>query len=87
MNFRDVLVSKKITNKNETVTVSSNITEAKKEDPGKLLRKAGLKIKLTAGTAFGTQYTMAKKYDEDEIKDVLKGFNIKIKGNDIFVVE
>ena len=55
--------------------------------PEEILRKEGYKIKLITGTAFGTQISLSKKYDQDKIKEILKNFTIKFKGNELFIVE
>jgi hypothetical protein len=59
----------------------------KTETPEELLRKADIKIKLVTPTAFGTQFDLAKKYDEEEIKEILKDFDIKIKNKSVFIIE
>lgn len=60
-----------------------NISESYK--PEDLLRNNNIKIKLITVTSFGIQIDLAKKYSEDLIKETLKNFKIKIKGNSIFV--
>lgn len=67
--------------------VSQETIQESDENPEKMLRKAGYKIKLVTKTAFGVQLDLAKKYEEEEIKKVLKNFNIKIKDNSVFVVD
>ena len=61
--------------------------KAKSELPDDILRSAGFKIKLITPTAFGTQIDLAKRYKEEDIKTALKGFNIKIKNQSIFIVD
>lgn len=79
------------TSKNEELVettekvVSKLIIEA--SNPVDILRKGGFKIRLVTPTSFGTQIDFAKKYDESELKDVLKGFNIKIKEKSLFVID
>lgn len=63
------------------------LDEAIAQSPEDLLRTAGFKIKLVTATSFGTQIDLAKHYDPVEITDVLSEFNIKIKGQSIFIVE
>jgi hypothetical protein len=87
MKFTEMLIPKEIT---KTIVESQNsvdtvvIVEAEKAE--EVLRKAGYKIKLITGTSFGTQIDLFKQPDEDDIKDVLKDFNIKIKNKQLFVV-
>ena len=76
---------------NETIIESSKelpkrvqLKEAEKAD--EILRRNNFKIKSTFSTKFGTEYLMAKKYDEEDIKKVLKDFNIKFDDKSIFVV-
>lgn len=87
MKFKDVLLKDKKPSE-EVVEISgiTDVFEGKKDNPAKLLRDAGMKIKLTTGIDFGTQYTMAKKYDKKDIEKVLKDFDLKIKGQNIFVM-
>jgi hypothetical protein len=88
MNFKDVL-------KNETdISSDSTILEAKvekkkdqKEKPEEILRSANVKIKMVTGTAFGTQIDLFKKYPEEEIKEILKDYTIKIKDKSVFIVD
>jgi hypothetical protein len=90
MKFTDMLIHKEITekivesqNSVDAVDTVAIIEAAKAED---ILRKAGYKIKLITGTSFGTQIDLFKQPDEDDIKDVLKDFNIKIKNKQLFIV-
>jgi hypothetical protein len=90
MNFTELLKNennKTIEAKFESAIVESEnkIDEAKK--PEEVLRGAGYKIKLVTPTSFGTQIDFAKKYNEDEIKDLLKDFTIKIKNKSVFIVD
>ena len=61
------------------------IAENKKAE--EIIRAEGYKIKLVTKTAFGTQIDLAKKYDEEDIRKVLKDFNIKFKNNSLFIVD
>ena len=54
-------------------------------DVEQLLRSKNIKIKDINFTNFGTEYILAKKYDVDDLEDILKDFKIKIKGNSVFV--
>lgn len=63
----------------------NEINEAK-ESPEDLLRKNKIKIKLIQDTAFGKQIDLFKMPDEKEIKEILKDFQIKLKGKSIFIV-
>ena len=91
MKFVDLLKPVKNHDKCLDETSSSHVSQEtmqeSDESPEKLLRKAGYKIKLVTKTAFGVQLDLAKKYEENEIKKVLKNFNIKIKDNSVFVVD
>lgn len=88
MSFLEILKDEKVTGKSETIMAESKtsaIQEAKK--PEEILRGAGFKIKLVTPTSFGTQIDFAKKYDAEEIKDLLKDFTIKIKNKSVFIVD
>lgn len=91
MKFTDILKESKNESISETPReiIRENtiikIEEEKKAD--QILRGNDIKIKMITPTAFGTQIDLAKLYDEDEIKELLKDFNIKIKGKSIFVVD
>jgi hypothetical protein len=63
------------------------IHEAQGKKPEELLRTKGFKIKLVTPTSFGTQIELSKQYEDDEIKELLKDFTIKIKGKSVFIVE
>lgn len=54
--------------------------------PEELLRSSGYKIKLITPTSFGVQIDFAKKYEEKDIKNILKEYNIKIKDKSVFIV-
>jgi len=73
----------------DTMSKPSNelIQEKKEEKPEDLLRRAGIKIGLVTKTSFGTQIDLAKKYNHDDIMNILVNYNIKIKGQSIFVVD
>jgi hypothetical protein len=97
MSFIDVLKSKpdgregkhaitKTEGENKTPSVKVlQINEEKK--PEEILRGANKKIRLVTPTAFGTQIDFAKKYDDNEIKEILKDFTIKIKQKSVFIVD
>jgi len=68
----------------ETVTSSDIATVDSK--PDEILRSNKFKIKNIYGTKFGTEYVMAKKYDEEEIKSALKDYKLKFDGKSIFVI-
>lgn len=78
-------------NKNDIEEIdqlNEHIIELKeKQDPSEILRSNGFKIKLVTRTSFGTQVDLAKKYNPDDVSKALEGFNIKIKGQSIFIVE
>jgi hypothetical protein len=90
MKFTDLFITKEtetIVEKVDAIEVPifgmSLSEEVKAED---ILRKAGYKIKLVTGTAFGVQIDLFKEPDADDIKKVLKNFNIKIKKKQLFIV-
>ena len=92
MKFSDLLKNDKqdsdIPKKNSQILVEStknDLNEAK--EPSEILRGAGKKIKLITPTSFGTQIDFAKKYEDEEIKDLLKDFTIKIKNKSVFIVD
>jgi len=91
MKFTDMLKSteNEVPKKNDVITekvIQDEIVEKEKE-PEEILRGNGFKIKLVTGTAFGKQIDFAKKYDEDEIKEVLKDYTVKFKGKSVFIVD
>ena len=57
------------------------------QEPERILRGAGYKIKLITKTSFGTQIDFAKKYDEEEVKKILTDFTVKIKNKSVFIVD
>ena len=61
------------------------LTEEKKSAE-EILRDSGYKIKLVHPTAFGTQIDFARKYEDAEIEEILKGFEIKIKNKSVFII-
>lgn len=67
--------------------IQKSIDEKKEQTADELLRDADIKIKLVTKTSFGQQIDLAKQYDEEKIKEILKDFTIKFKGKSIFVVE
>ena len=68
-----------------TMVEEAPLEEAK--TPQEILRGAKFKIKLITPTSFGTQIDFAKQYDEEDIKDILKDFNVKIKNKSVFIVD
>lgn len=66
--------------------IEKSVNEEEKK-PDEVLRGNGIKIKMITPTSFGTQIDLAKSYDEEEIKELLKDFTIKIKGKSIFIVD
>lgn len=80
MKYKDFFIS---TESIQESLDSGIISESLK--PEDLLRNNNIKIKLITITSFGIQIVLAKKYSEDLIKETLKNFKIKIKGNSIFV--
>jgi hypothetical protein len=88
-NAKTVNTSKEGTRKIEEAVQTNSVGQLieKEKKPEEILRRAGFKIKLVNMTAFGTQIDFAKKYDETELKDVLKDFKIKIKDKSLFIVE
>ena len=57
----------------------------KDENPVEILRTNGIKIKTVIPTSFGVEIQLAKSYDENEIKKLLKNFKYRYKNNSIFV--
>lgn len=60
--------------------------KVKLDKPEDILRGAGYKIKLITPTSFGTQIDLFIVPQEDEIKELLKNFDVKVKGKSIFVI-
>jgi hypothetical protein len=63
----------------------SSLNEGKSAE--EILRDNNFKIKSVHGTKFGTEYVMAKQYEEKDIKDVLGDFDLKFDGKSIFVIQ
>jgi hypothetical protein len=59
------------------------LEDSKAED---VLRAAGYKIKMVTPTSFGIQIDLAKKYEDEELEDILTDFTIKIKNKSVFIV-
>jgi hypothetical protein len=90
MNFINVLKGehiRKVVAKVQTETKEIIVEAKETKKPEEILRGAGFKIKLITPTSFGTQIDFAKQYDPESIKNVLNSFNIKIKGNSVFIVD
>jgi len=88
MSFLEIFNNEKTSKQPEaSITESKMQVEAKAQEPEKILRGAGYKIKLVTPTSFGTQIDFAKLYDEEEIKQLLKDFTIKIKQKSVFIVD
>lgn len=68
-------------------TPEETIQEKEAKKPEEILRGNGCKIRLVTATSFGIQIDFAKKYSEDDIKDLLKDFTIKIKNKSVFIVD
>jgi len=79
-NFTEVL------RENVPPVKQSSSEKSQEKSPEKLLRAANIKIKLIIPTKFGTQIDLIRDYDEKEIKSILKGFDIKVKGKSVFVL-
>lgn len=74
-------------NKADDKEIVQKSSKKKEEKPEDLLRRNGYKIKLVTPTSFGTQYTMAKAFNKEDIEKVLAGYNLKFKGDsEVFVV-
>lgn len=87
MSYLNLLKAKEVPDEIlESKEVVSTLQE-KKEKPVDVLRRANKKIKLVTPTSFGTQIEFMKLYDEDEIKELLKDFSIKIKNKSVFIVD
>jgi hypothetical protein len=56
-----------------------------KTDAETLLGKANIKIKSKFETKFGSEFVLAKKYPEDEVKKALDGHRVTFDGTSIFV--
>lgn len=70
----------KISNHKDIQVVESVVDEAES-----VLIKNNIKIKNTFKTKFGTEFVLSKKYQEKELRDILKGFTITIVDNSVFV--
>jgi len=68
-------------------SIKEEIITEKDEQPEDILRNAGIKIKLVTATSFGSQIDFAKQYDQEMIKELLQGFNVKFKNKSIFIVK
>ena len=79
-NVEDTSEDKATNSKNEV------LEESEKKEPQEVLRGAGFKIKMITPTAFGTQIDFAKRYDADDIKDILSDYTIKIKDKSVFII-
>ena len=86
MSFKSILMESKNEPIIETKVISKPVKIEEKKSAEEILRGNNFKIKSIFGTKFGTEYLMAKKYDEDKIKELLSDFKIKIDDNSIFVV-
>jgi len=89
MKFMDLIIKEKdnVDCSTANIKINEKVITEEAEKPEEILRRAGVKIKLITPTSFGTQIDFAKKYEDDDIKDMLKGFNIKIKNKSVFIVD
>ena len=78
---------KKEKQKPEIITISEEKDEKDGKSAISILRDNNFKIRLVTPTSFGTQIDFAKKYEDDEIEEVLKDFSIKIKNKSVFIIE
>jgi len=87
----DKIISKRLKELKKTVSEPKSLPKGyykeSKESAEELLRTNGFKIKSVFGTSFGTEYVMAKKYDEDDIKEILKDFTLKFNDKSVFVID
>jgi hypothetical protein len=66
--------------KENTMDINENVYED-------ILIKHNIKIKSKFETKFGTEFQLAKKYDEDNIRHILNGYKVTFDGNSIFVTK
>lgn len=74
-----------VTSRYEPKGLNENSQKKGQQSAEDALRSMGLKIKLITPTAFGVQFDMARKYDDEVIAEALDGFEYEVKGNMIFV--
>jgi len=88
--FKDILKEYIVENNSQNAgidkTIISEITE-EKNSADDILRSNGFKIKLVTPTSFGTQIDLFKTFEEEEVKEILKDFDIKIKNKSIFIID
>ena len=70
-----------------TTVPKPNGSSTPKEEPEEILRRNDFKIKLVINTLFGKQIDFAKKYDMEKVKEVLQGFNIKLRDKSVFILD
>lgn len=80
-----VITESSASHPNPSKRTSEPVGDHPTQDPSSVLRQAGFKIKLVIKTAFGTQIDLAKKYNENAVIGAMSGFNIRIKGQSVFV--
>jgi hypothetical protein len=85
MKFQDLLTEKKILKIDVIEPKELPVLEDSKAED--VLRDAGYKIKLVTPTSFGIQIDLAKKYEDEELEDILSDFTIKIKNKSVFIVQ
>ena len=93
MTFSEIIESTQNSNpeKDEREEKKEKPSEPKKKvsDPTSIIRSMGIKIKFVLPTNFGTEYVLAKKYDEEVIDALIKRLSprkVKLKGASIFVL-
>ena len=57
------------------------------KSPEKILRDNNIKIKYVTPTNFGTEITLAKRYDETRIEKLLARYKVHVKNNSIFIIK
>jgi len=94
MNFKEMfnktsktIITKNVTNNNNTLkeNVLLTDTELNENEYENVLLKNNIKIKSKFETKFGTEFKLAKKYDEDDIKKILKNYKVSFDDDSIFV--
>lgn len=76
------IVESKVTKKIDNEDKLSVINENEYED---VLIKNHIKIKSKFETKFGTEFKLAKKYNNDDIQKILKNYKVSFDGDSIFV--
>lgn len=85
--FSRSLTEEMVVSEREEEPMRISEDDSKDKSPEKILRDNNIKIKYVTPTNFGTEITLAKRYDENQITKLLARYKAYVKNNSIFIVK